>query len=898
MSDAARWQRLSAALDRLLDLAPERRDAELERLAQADATFAAELRELLRASGQDDGPLEQGIGRLAPDALAAVAASAAEADPVGGHIGHWRILSRLGHGGMGEVLLAERDDAGFVQQAALKRLKRGMDSEELLRRFTQERRILASLEHPLIARLLDGGFDDEGRPYFAMEYVDGAPITVHAAQRALGVRERVALMQRVCEVVAFAQERLVVHRDLKPSNVLVDARGEPRLLDFGIAKLLDQDPEETQTLAGMRVMSPAYAAPEQIQGDPISTATDVYALGVLLFELLTGALPHQRRGASPDALIEAVSREVPEPPARSLRRAGVEQAQRGYGSRAGERDRFARQIEGDLDSIVLTCLRREPGRRYASAAALASDLRRYLDGRPVSARRDSAGYRLRKLVQRNRAGAIAALLALVSLLGGLGAALWQAEVARRHAADAERQRERAEVQARLAETQAQRAELVKRFVVSLFRTGNPERTRGGAQMSAADLLREAAMRIERELAEQPEAQAELRTSIGDSLAALGARDEALALTEASIAQLRSLPTPPRALLANALHQAAMLHQNRSRLDAAQRAADEALSLLEGAGPESALPRIEVRTTLAKLATYRGDLAAAEAAYRAILDERRALLGPDDPRLAVDWNNLGSVALRRDRYAEAEPAYAEAARLMALDPESPESRQAWLGLGRGTALVGLGDYAAADRELRAAQALAERSLHGTHPILAGILVCRSALARFQQRSDEAVAHAERGHSIYRGIAHPDGARAAMELGLALRDAKRPGAAEAALREAVRVFETSASSQPNYRLAQAALGLLQAERGETAGVPAIDAALLALRSDGHARSNAYAEALGLRALAAARAGDAAGALAWRQQAIEALTDLLGAAHPRVLAATAACNPAAPDCPRSHP
>jgi tetratricopeptide (TPR) repeat protein len=884
VTGSQRWQRLSAALDRLLDIEPAERSAELERLAQGDAVFAADLRELLSAATRPDGVLEQGAAKLAPEALATLA-DAEESDLIGRRIGHWRILSRLGRGGMGEVLLAERDDAGFVQQAALKRLKRGMDSDELLRRFAQERRILASLEHPLIARLLDGGVDDSGRPYFAMEYIDGAPITAHAAAHALGVRERVALMQRVCEAVAYAQERLVVHRDLKPSNVMVDARGEPRLLDFGIAKLLSAHEQDTQTMAGLRVMSPAYAAPEQLLGEPISTATDVYALGVLLFELLTGGLPHPRRGTVSDALLEAASQEVTEPPSRALRHAGQPQAERAYGTRSGERERFARQIDGDLDRIVLAALRREPERRYASAAAMASDLRLYLDGRPIAARGDSAGYRLRKFVQRNKAGAIAALLALVSLLGGLGVALWQAELARRHAAEADLQREH-------AQRQAQRAEQVKDFAVALFRTGNPEFTRGGAEMSATDLLREAAARIDRELADTPESQAELRVAVAEALAALGARDEALALTEASIAQLRGFASPPRIALAEALHQSAIAYETRGRLDESRRAADEAFALLDGAGPEAALPRIAVRTTLAKLATFRGDLAVAEAEYRAILEDRRVLVGDDDPRLAVDWNNLGAVALRRDRYADAEHAYAEAARLLALDPRAPESRLAWLRNGRGTALMGLGDYTEAQAEMTAAQEIAERTLHGAHPIVASIVSVQGRLARYDGRTDEAIALATRARGIYAEIGHPDGAISALELGLALSDAGRADAARAALDEAVKSFEASASRLPEYRLAQAALAALDGD------IDAIDAALTALQADGHQRSNACAEALGLRAAAAMRSGDEAAAIDWRRREIDALTGLFGATHPRVLAATAACTPTAADCPPARP
>jgi len=867
---AERWQRLSAALDTLLDLEAGQRDAELARIAQGDSAFATELRELLDAAMRTEGLLEDGAVKLAPDALAALAEPATEPDVVGRRIGHWQVRARIGHGGMGEVLLAERDDAGFVQQAALKRLKRGMDSDELLRRFAQERRILASLEHPLISRLLDGGVDDRGQPYFAMEFIDGAPITKYAATHALGLRERVALMQRVCEVVAYAQERLVVHRDLKPSNVMVDARGEPRLLDFGIAKLLNAEPG-TETELGVRAMSPAYAAPEQILGEAISTATDVYALGVLLYELLTGGLPHRRSGIAAEGLAHAVTQEVVEPPSRTLRRAADGQVERAWGTRAGERTRHARLIDGDLDRIVLTALRREPARRYASAAALAGELRLYLEGRPIAARGDSAGYRLRKWVQRNKAGAIATALVVISVLGGLALALWQADVARESAADAQLQRER-------AQAQAQRAEQVKEFVVSLFRTGNPELAQGNGEMSAADLLREAAARIDKELVATPEPQAELRVAIGQGLVALGARDEAMALMEASIAQERSFAQPDNRVLGVALHHTAMLYEQGGRLDEAERAANEALARLEMAGPESVLPRIAVRTTIAKLATFRGDLVAAEAQYRSILAERRAVVGENDPQLAVDWNNLGAVVLRHDRYVDAEHAFAEASRLLALDPKAPESRQAWLRLGRGMALMGIGDFAAARTEMAAAQEVAERTLQAEHPIRGGIAMGQARLARYDGRTDDAIASATRALELYRKLGHPDRARAGTELGQALSLAQRDDEARGVLAEAVQAFEGSASHEPEYRLAQAALALLLPD----GGVAAIDAALAALQAEGYERHNAYAETLGLRARAAAQADDAPGAATWGQRERDALVALLGPDHPRVRAA----------------
>jgi serine/threonine protein kinase/tetratricopeptide (TPR) repeat protein len=884
MTEATHWHRLSKALDDLLDRDPVARERELAAIAQRDAGFAAELRELLQAA-QCEGVLEFGMAEAAPDLLEALAArdAASEEDPAGQRIGAWRVLRVLGRGGMGEVLLAERDGDGFVQQAALKRLKRGMDSDELLRRFAQERRILASLEHPLIARLLDGGVDGEGRPYFAMEYVAGEPITDHARRAGLDVRRRVQLMLKVCEAVAYAQRRLVVHRDLKPSNLLVDAQGEPRLLDFGIAKLLDEEPGTAATRTGQRVLSPAYAAPEQILGQPVGTATDVYALGVLLFELLSGRLPHPRRADGSEGLLAALTDEVTDAPSQALRRAPADRIERAYGTRVVESARFVRAIDADLDRIVLTSLRREPDRRYASAEALAADLRAWLEGRPITARPDTTAYRLRKFVRRNRVGVGAATLALLSLVAGLGVALWQVEVAREHAETAERERARASE--------------VKDFIVTLFQTANPSFARKGAQMTALDLVRDAAARVELELGDAPQEQAELRVAIGASLATLGQAAEGIAMIEASVAQLRSLTPRPDGALAEALHQGAIHSVESGRLDEAERAVDEALVLL-AAGHDHALARIGVRTTRAKVMTLRGDLASAEHEYRAILDERRAVVGADDPRLAVDWNNLGAIAFRRDRYVEAEQAYAEASRLIALDPDAPESRQAWLRMGRGMALMGRGELEAAERELAAAHAVAERTLHAEHPIVASIAISAARLARYQGDVDLAIEHAGRARRIYAKLGHPEEGVAALQMGLALRSAGRASAAETTLKDALRLFEANAARGPDHRVTQALLGLIRLQRGEGDGVEAIHEALSALQADGHERSNAHAEVLGFRAEAAKLAGDDAGELTWRRREIDALIALLGPDHPRVLAATAACTTAAVDCSRTRP
>jgi serine/threonine protein kinase len=883
MSDVARWPEVSAALDALLDLDGAARERELRRIAARDASLAAELRALL-AADRDSGLLDAGVAAAAPELMQRLAQPAGEEtiELPGRSIGRWRLLRELGRGGMGEVWLAERDEGDFVQQAAVKRLKRGMDSVEVLRRFAQERRILATLNHPNIARLLDGGLDDHGRPFYAMELVEGEAIVDHARRHGLNVRERLQLMQRVCQAVGYAQARLVVHRDLKPSNILVDARGEPRLLDFGIAKILSDSGDAMLTGTGMRVLSPAYAAPEQILGEPVTTATDVYALGVLLFELLTGRLPHRRGGLLAEANAEALARATTERPSQALRRLTANEVERAYGARAAERERLARELSGDLDRIVLTALRREPERRYASAARLADDLRLYLDGRPIMARPDTSGYRLRKFVKRHRVGALATVSVLVSLVAGLGLALWQAGEARRHAADAQAQAERAEREARRAESQARRAEQTKNFVVSLFEQTNPERNRKGAELTAVDLLREAAGRVERELAEAPESQAELRVAVGDSLVALGAVDDGVSMVEAGVRQMREAGRRDE-LYATSLHQLAMKYEVVGRIEDAARATAEALELLDRLPGEHGLARISARTTLAKLAGLKGDLAGAERLFRQNLDERRALLGLDDARLAVDWNNLASIALRRDRYADAERGYAEASRVMALDPQSPASRQAWLKSGRGFALMGLGNFAGAQREMREANALAERTLHARHPIIGASCLGLSAIARYQGRFDAAAEEAARAVAIFADTGHPDQGLAELQLGLARLGQDRIAEARALLPAAVRhLSERRNREDAHYWLGRAALGYAMVRSGEAEGAAALDEAVEVLERPERARGNPYTEALGLEAQAALAQGDADAARHWREREVAALAAVFGEAHPRTRAA----------------
>jgi serine/threonine-protein kinase len=550
------------------------------------------------------------------------------------------VLERLlGRGGMGEVWLATRSEGDFQQQVALKLLKRGMDSEDLLRRFVQERRILAGLSHPSIARFIDGGLGDDGGPWYAMEYVDGVPVTEHARTRALDVRARVALVAEVAEAVAYAQNRLVVHRDLKPSNILVDGQVRAHLLDFGIAKLLEAGADIDATATGVRAMSPAYAAPEQILDEPISAATDVYSLGVVVYELLTGSLPHERAGATLETLAERVRHESPERPSARLRHAGVDTTT--VGGDAGTAQRFARAIAGELDTIVLTALRREPERRYASAAAFADDLRRWLDGRPVAAQADTATYRLRKFVARHRLAVGSASAVLLALIAGFGTALWQASVAREQA-------QLAHLEAQRAAREAARSDRVAEFMSSLLKSADPMARETTIVPTVGEVVARAAERVERDLADAPEVQAAVLADL--SAIAFNGEDTATGKAYAIRAKalLTGLPEADPVVVASVarVHGEAVLRDGDPA--AAEAEFRAGLAALE---PElaTAAPRRTARIAGVQLANGLGialymvkrNVESVQMAQRALTLDAE-IYGEDAPQVGVHYANLASI----------------------------------------------------------------------------------------------------------------------------------------------------------------------------------------------------------------------------------------------------------------
>jgi eukaryotic-like serine/threonine-protein kinase len=401
--------RISAALERLLAMPEGERRAELKRLARNDPQQATELDSLLAAHEANPDFLSKidvdgALNLLEEDGRLLMPERA----------GQFRLIREIGRGGLGVVYLGERVAGDFEQQVAIKLIKHGMDSVAILRRFRNERRILASLEHPNIARLVDGGMLDDGRPWFAMEYIRGEPITQWCNRKQLGIDDRLRLFEQVCRTVQFAHSRQIIHRDLKPDNILVTEENTIKLLDFGIAKLIAEDDEELTelTIAGHRAMTPEYAAPEQIRGDPVSVATDVYALGVVLYQLLTSVHPFKVNTSSRAELTDAICNMAPAPPSIAIRMSGTSNLP---AARVRHGPEF-RRLKGDLDAIVLTALAKAPARRFESAEALAEDIRRHLSDLPIRARRRTYAYKTGRFIARHRISVLATSTAMLALI--------------------------------------------------------------------------------------------------------------------------------------------------------------------------------------------------------------------------------------------------------------------------------------------------------------------------------------------------------------------------------------------------------------------------------------------------------------------------------------------------
>ena len=649
MMDRARWQQIEAVLDEVLDTPAHGRAALLAERTAGDPELRREVESLLAAHGEAGSFLET------------------PAVDFGAVFGVWRIERELGRGGMGAVYLATRADGQFEQRVALKVVKRGMDSAEIVRRFRAERQILARLDHPNIARLVDGGTapPPDGRPWLALDYVEGEPITRTAEQRGLDVTARVLLFEQVCEAVRYAHQNLVVHRDLKPSNILVTPSGEVKLLDFGIAKVLHGQAEDgtTDTAFGSRALTPEYGAPEQVRGESVTTKTDVYALGAVLYELLTGRRAHNL----PDRSLPEVLRVVCEvEPLRPSLAAGP---------------KVARVLAGDLDTIILKALQKEPARRYESVEALLDDLRRYRTGLPVRARPDSRRYRFGKFVRRYRVAVTAAAIAVLALVGGLAAALWQAQSARHEAA---------------------RAKQVKDVAVRMFEVSVIMQP-GQQVIYPRELLDQGAHQVDSGLAREPALRQELLARLGRINRTLGYYAEADSLFARALRAARVAFGPRHLEVAARLEELAALRRDRDDDQGALGALREALDIrraLQGPRDPATLASADA---LALTLGYAGSIAGAESLLVQSLASRMADALGTARRLEL----LGTLRAERHDLQGADSAWSAALALAGGRPGADSIARAALD-GLVATREALGDAPGAERFARRRLALARGS----------------------------------------------------------------------------------------------------------------------------------------------------------------------------------------------
>jgi serine/threonine protein kinase/tetratricopeptide (TPR) repeat protein len=774
--DTGRWLRASGHLDRVLELPPQAREACLAELRAEDPESAADVAALLdehrRLSAEgflDSAPPLQPT----PAPLAGVT------------IGAYKLVSPIGQGGMGTVWLASRDDGRFEGKAALKLLNAGLVGRAGEERFKREGTILARLTHPHIARLIDAGVSGSGQPYLVLEHIDGRQIDRFCDEEGLGIEARIRLFLDVQAAVAHAHANLIVHRDLKPSNILVTASGQLKLLDFGIAKLIEDEAERASTLTHEgTAMTPKYAAPEQVAGGAITTATDVYALGVLLYELLTGCHPS---GAvkSPSDYYKAITEIEPLRLSAAVQDSTPE-AEAAAWRRATTPDRLRRILRGDLETIVGKALKKVPAERYASVAEFADDLRRYVEHQPISARPDSVRYRTAKFVRRHRgivAGVAAAVLVLVSVIGFYTTRL-----------TAERDR---------ARLQAEKASRISELLTRLLTGADPYRTPDAKAPTVENLLDIGAQRVARELGDQPELQIEMFNVIGRTYERMGLYSNALPLLEQALAIGRRTSKSPDARVAQSLNDLGVLQRHLGNLAAAEPLLVESLALrrrlLGNNTNEVAITLVE----LARVLKDRGRLQESEPPIREALDIRRRIFGDEHQETATSKSELALLLWERGDLAGAEPLFrqnvATTERLMGSDHPNVGAAKRSLAL----MLLTKDDAVAAEALLRESLAVHRRVFGPTQTEyaitlngLASAIEAQGRLAEAQPLFEEALGIAR----VQLGDQHPRVAGIMLNLAR-VQLARGQGAGTEEVLRTVLSVRQSTYKEGDWRIAQA-------------------------------------------------------------------------------------------------
>ncbi|MDZ7717767.1 MAG: tetratricopeptide repeat protein [Balneolaceae bacterium] len=643
------WQKIKQIFSNALEVESSERESFVKEACGDDRELLEEVQSLLDAH-KNPGPLDKSPEELKQSLFARFKTDSYK-DQV---IGKYKIIREIGHGGMGSIFLARRSDGQYDQQVALKLLRTSFISDTQKQRFLAERQILASLIHKNIARLMDGGITQSGQPWFAMEYVEGLPIDEYCDKNHLTVKERLEIFKDVCNAVQFAHQKLIVHRDLKPSNIFVEDDGSVKLLDFGIAKALKPDEilggSRPVTKTGLLPLTPAYASPEQIRGESITTASDIYQLGVLLYELLAGCTPYNVSGRSPSEIEHIICESIPTRPSTAITKIPDQDStvtpQQIGSVRKTDPEQLQRQLRGELDIIVLKAMHKEPDRRYESAGHFASDINNYLQGKPVSAHPDSYLYRSQKFIKRHKIGVASTAVIILLLIG--------------YAVTITYHSQRTQTALEQAEQETEKAEQVTEFMMGMFEASDPSESLG-ENVTARQLL-ESGINQAEQLQEQPEVQAQMLDLTGRVYMNLGEYEKADELLNRAYQIRENHFTPPHNDIAESLHNLGILYWNRAQYSEAENYLRDALQMERELYGESDESIANTMTSLAIVLKELREFDEAEPYYRQALDMNREIFGESHESVAYDLNNIGNFMESQGEYTEARDYYLESLNL--------------------------------------------------------------------------------------------------------------------------------------------------------------------------------------------------------------------------------------------
>ncbi len=693
-----RWNRIQEIFEAAVDADSSQQEKIVRTACGDDEAMFAEVMALLAADSE---------GHSLLDHRSAIEALPEATSLVGEQLGPFLLKEEIASGGMGSVYLGVRVDKQFEQTVAVKVIQQGLNTSVILKRFYQERQILARLQHPNIAQLIDGGLTPDRRPYFVMEYVDGEPIDQYCRKRALSVAARLNVFLQACEAVEFAHSNLVVHRDIKPANILVGNDGRVKLLDFGIAKVTEgaegAADSPALTLTGFRALTPRYASPEQLRNETITTASDVYSLGVVLYELLTGHYPYQAKRDSAAEFERAVITQEPERPSSVVLR--KDDAITRPGDKIGNREdlhKLRRQLRGDLDTICITALRKDLQRRYHTVRQLTDDIRRYLSGFPIEARMDSVPYMLGKFIRRHRTIVAIASIAVVAI--AVTTAVYTQRLARER---------------NLARLEARKAEAISSFLTGIFEVSDPNVSQG-KEITARELLDTATVRLRSQLNNQPAVKANLMSVAADIYFDLGAYDEARKLGYEALDITRKTQGENNADYASSLHQIAMFLDDAGETDSALTLARKELAITTNLFPSKDTTVATAQISVAYLYRHLGEFDSAAYYYNHALETQRELLGDADVEVGNTLNHLARLYFQLGEYDKAEPLAREAVANLRAYYQRDDHFEVIAAMGNlGGILSAEGHYAQAESVFTVARESLARVVGTQHAYYGGI-----------------------------------------------------------------------------------------------------------------------------------------------------------------------------------